>query len=262
MKHRVARSVGERGRAVFVGTFHAFCSSLLLERNPHLETLEKEDHWILLRRNLRLLGLDRYRRLAEPGQFLGDFVAFFSRCQDELVTPDDYVNGKVEGLAEKAMPRSAALLEDERKLREEEIARQREVACAYRASDNAAARDELRLTFGMQLLDAVRALDDDPALLAMAPVALSGYILVDENQDTNVAQIEPRWRPGLSIAATSWPWATWMCRRRPLPRRIVWKLHDFSRQLCRLCRAGKARPRSASCATSRITIVRPERSCG
>ena len=45
---------------------------------------------MLLRRNLPVLALERYRRLAEPGQFLGDFVQFFSRCQDELVTPDDY----------------------------------------------------------------------------------------------------------------------------------------------------------------------------
>src|SRR6202035_2375211 len=33
MKHRVIRSAGERGRGVFVGTFHAFCNALLLERN-------------------------------------------------------------------------------------------------------------------------------------------------------------------------------------------------------------------------------------
>ncbi len=193
MKRRVARSVGERGRAVFVGTFHAFCSSLLLERNPHLETLEKEDHWILLRRNLRLLGLERYRRLAEPGQFLGDFVAFFSRCQDELVTPDRYENW-VASLAERYAAERGALAEDERKLREEEIARQREVARAYRASDTLL-RETNRLTFGMQLLDAVRALDDDAALLARLR-ARYRYILVDEFQDTNVAQIELLWRLG------------------------------------------------------------------
>src|SRR5260370_9022012 len=52
--------------------------------------LDKVDHWILLRRNLSRLQLDRYRRLAEPGQFLNDFVEFFSRCQDELVSCDDY----------------------------------------------------------------------------------------------------------------------------------------------------------------------------
>jgi len=48
------------------------------------------DHWILLRRNMRRLQLDQYRRLAEPGQFLTDFIQFFSRCQDELVSCEKY----------------------------------------------------------------------------------------------------------------------------------------------------------------------------
>ena len=91
MKYRVAREAGERGKQVWLSTFHAFClNAVLLPRNPSLQVLDNVDHWILLRRNLPLLKLDRYRRLAEPGQFLGDFVQFFSRCQDELVTPEDY----------------------------------------------------------------------------------------------------------------------------------------------------------------------------
>ncbi len=191
MKGRVARTAGERGREVFLGTFHSFCHALLIERNPKLQALEKEDHWILLRRNLSMLGLDYYRRLAEPGQFLGDFVSFFSRCQDELVSPDDYER-YVTGLAERYAAERATLPEDEQHLREEEIARQREIARAYRASDHLL-RERNRLTFGMQLLDAVRALDEDAALAAAVRERYR-YILVDEFQDTNVAQIELLWR--------------------------------------------------------------------
>ncbi len=90
MKWRVSQSVGERGQKVQLSTFHAFCSTILSELEPATRVLDQVDHWILLRRNLRLLQLDRFRRLSEPGQFLGDFVKFFSRCQDELVTPDAY----------------------------------------------------------------------------------------------------------------------------------------------------------------------------
>ena len=71
------------------------------------------DHWILLRRNLAVLALDRYRRLAEPGRFLGDFVKFFSRCQDELVTPEDYER-HTECLAEAYAREKNGLAEDER----------------------------------------------------------------------------------------------------------------------------------------------------
>ena len=150
MKHRIARAAGERGRAVFVGTFHAFCNALLIERNPKLQALDDIDHWILLRRNLAVLALDRYRRLAEPGQFLGDFVKFFSRCQDELVTPEDYER-YAESLAEAYAREKNALAEDERSIREEAIAEQREVARAYRASDSLL-RERNLLTFGMQIV--------------------------------------------------------------------------------------------------------------
>jgi ATP-dependent DNA helicase UvrD/PcrA len=191
MKHRVTRRIGERGRSVFLSTFHAFCNALLLERNPQQQTLDEVDHWILLRRNLPVLALERYRRLAEPGQFLGDFVKFFSRCQDELVTPDDYER-YAESLAEEYAREKDALPQDERLLREDVIAEQQEIARAYRASDRLL-RDRNLLTFGMQLLDAVGLLDRDSAFAAALRNRYQ-YILVDEFQDTNIAQIELLWR--------------------------------------------------------------------
>src|ERR1019366_4106038 len=97
MKHRVVAASRDRGEreaeraeAVTLSTFHSFCNTLLQEVDADLKPIDAIDHWILLRRNLPLLQLERFRRLAEPGQFLGDFVDFFSRCQDELVTPDQY----------------------------------------------------------------------------------------------------------------------------------------------------------------------------
>ena len=190
MKHRIARAAGERGRAVFVGTFHAFCNALLIERNPKLQALDDIDHWILLRRNLAVLALDRYRRLAEPGQFLGDFVKFFSRCQDELVTPEDYERYS-ESLAEAYAREKSGLAEDERAIREEALAEQREIARAYRASDRLL-RERNMLTFGMQLSEAVRLLKSDPAFRDELRRRYR-YILVDEFQDTNIAQIELLW---------------------------------------------------------------------
>src|SRR6195256_3803856 len=90
MKARVVKAVGERAKDVTLKTFHAFCDGLLKDTDPQRRMLDKFDHWILLRRNLSRLQLDRYRRLAEPGQFLNDFVEFFSRCQDELISCEDY----------------------------------------------------------------------------------------------------------------------------------------------------------------------------
>ena len=79
MKARVVKATGVRGKAVTLATFHSFCETLLKEVEPNRRALEQVDHWILLRRNMARLKLDKYRRLAEPGQFLSDFIQFFSR---------------------------------------------------------------------------------------------------------------------------------------------------------------------------------------
>src|ERR1700681_2132794 len=200
MKHRVvaaARDGGEmeieRASSVTLSTFHSFCNTLLQELDPDLKPIDKIDHWILLRRNLPLLQLEHYRRLAEPGQFLGDFVEFFSRCQDELVTPDEYQRYAAEQ-AENFQRVRSAMPEDERRLRDEEIAKIQEIARAYRASD-LLLRERKLLTFGTQIMDAVLHLRSNKSLSEMLR-ARYRYILVDEFQDTNIAQLELLWLLG------------------------------------------------------------------
>jgi DNA helicase-2/ATP-dependent DNA helicase PcrA len=190
MKHRVRRAVGDRGAAVRLSTFHAFCWSLLSEIHPGLKLLDEIDHWILLRRNMGALGLDIFKRIAEPGRFLGDFVQFFSRCQDELVPPEEY-DKYVEELRAKFEREKAALDEAARTERELEVARQLEVARVYRISDRLL-RDLNRVTYGGLLLRAVTELRENHALLEEWR-ARCRYILVDEFQDTNIAQIELLW---------------------------------------------------------------------
>jgi DNA helicase-2/ATP-dependent DNA helicase PcrA len=191
MKWRVGKMVGERGQKVQLSTFHAFCKTILEEIDPAARVLDPVDHWILLRRNLPLLRLERYRRLAEPGQFLGDFVAFFSRCQDELVTPDDYERyaNELMARARRAAPEVEA---DAKAMMIEEAARQQEIARAFRASEQLLRERKLQ-TFGSMMMETVRLLDED-AEVAERLRARFRYILVDEFQDTNIAQLELLWR--------------------------------------------------------------------
>jgi len=194
MKWRVSQTVGERGQKVQLSTFHAFCSTILTELDPGARPLDETDHWILLRKNLHLLRLERYARLAEPGQFLGDFVKFFSRCQDELVLPDDYQRyaDDLARRARRALAPHSGIEPDAARQMEEEAARQQEIARAYRASEQLLQERRL-LTFGSMLLGAVRQLDADPEFAARLRQRFR-YILVDEFQDTNIAQLELLWR--------------------------------------------------------------------
>ena len=191
----------ERAQAVTLSTFHAFCNTLLLEVNPDLTPIDKVDQWILLRRNLPHLRLEQFRRLAEPGQFLGDFVEFFSRCQDELVTPERYQR-YADQQAEEFRRVRGAMDENERLVRDLEIAKLLELARAYSASDMLV-RERKLLTFGTQIMDAVMRLREDDALREKLRSRYR-YILVDEFQDTNIAQLELLWllggeRPNLVV---------------------------------------------------------------
>jgi len=186
MKARVVKATGERGKAVTLATFHSFCETLLAEADPKRVMLDEFDHWILLRRNLRRLRLEKYRRLADPGQFLNDFVEFFSRCQDELVSGEDYQRYAA-GLAARLEAERETLDEDTLAERLETVALQQELARAYRASEELL-REKNRVSFGSLITGAVGLLERD-AQLRDALQKKYRYILVDEFQDTNIAQL-------------------------------------------------------------------------
>ena len=186
MKARVVRAAGERGKKVTLATFHAFCESLLKEAAPERLMIDKFDHWILLRRNLERLKLDKYRRLADPGQFLNDFVEFFSRCQDELVSCEDYQR-YADGLAAQLEAERAVLDENTYRERVEVVALQQEIAGAYRASENLL-REKKRVSFGSLITGAVELLETNAELRRTLQEKYR-YILVDEFQDTNIAQL-------------------------------------------------------------------------
>jgi DNA helicase-2/ATP-dependent DNA helicase PcrA len=187
MKARVVKAVGERGKDVVLATFHSFCEALLKEVDANRVALESVDHWILLRRNLARLKLEKYRRLAEPGQFLSDFVQFFSRCQDELVSSDEYQQF-ADTLAEELEQEKSSLDEDTYKERAERVALQQEIARAYRASEELL-REKKAVALNGLISEAVTLLKRDLKRRKQLQERYK-HILVDEFQDTNIAQLE------------------------------------------------------------------------
>jgi DNA helicase II / ATP-dependent DNA helicase PcrA len=187
MKSRVVRTCGERGRNVTIATFHAFCETLLKEIDPKVTVLEDVDHWILLRRNMARLQLEKYRRLAEPGQFLGDFLRFFSRCQDELISSEDF-QSYADELEEDLQAERKQLDEDTYAERAENVALQKEIARAYKASEELL-NEKKYFSFGSLITWTVALLRKDAAIRERFQQRYK-HILVDEFQDTNIAQLE------------------------------------------------------------------------
>ena len=191
MKYRVVKAIGERAEGVWLSTFHKFClEQVLLAANPNVQALDEIDHKILLRRHIGELDLKHFRRLQDPGEFISDFVKFFSRCQDELVTQEDYQR-YIEGLRRKHEAGKGSLDADALQIAEDEIARQEELAGVYRVSERLL-RERNLLTFGAQLMQTVQLLRSDEELRKRMHERYR-YILVDEFQDTNIAQLELLW---------------------------------------------------------------------
>jgi DNA helicase-2/ATP-dependent DNA helicase PcrA len=187
MKSRVVKAAGQRGKDVALATFHSFCETILKEVDGKRVALESVDHWILLRRNLARLKLEKYRRLAEPGQFLSDFISFFSRCQDELVSSEDY-QAFAEQLGKELQAEKTGLDEDTLKERGEQVALQREIARAYLASEEIL-KEKNSVALNGLIAETVKLLKNDAGRRRQLQERYK-HILVDEFQDTNIAQLE------------------------------------------------------------------------
>ena len=205
MKTRVVKAVGERGKDVVLATFHSFCETILKEVDPNRLALESVDHWILLRRNLARLKLEKYRRLAEPGQFLSDFIAFFSRCQDELVSSEDY-QAFADQLAAELQAEQPTLDDDTYKERAEQVALQQEIARAYRASEEIL-RDKRAIAINGSIAEAVtlaqkRSQSACASCVNATSTSSSTSFKTPTSLNSNCCTFS------VTIPAISWSWAT------------------------------------------------------
>lgn len=189
-----------------VHTFHAFGDRLIrdfafelgLPSDPRV--LTRPEAVIFLRERLFELGLDRYRPLGDPTRFLVALVGIFSRAKDEDIGAQAFLahaQGLVESAASEVERSSDVATRGWDPAREagtdplavlEEANGHLEVARAY------ARYQELLsgagyLDFGDQVYVALRLLREHPAVRERLRRQFR-YVLVDEFQDTNRAQLK------------------------------------------------------------------------
>ncbi len=187
MKRRVSQALGDPPTLPRISTFHSFCFQVLQERHFGRRLLDQVDLWIFLRRRMAELGLVFYQKLAEPGAFLHDLNEFFSRCQDELIEPGDFED-YVERVEKEFLAHSGTLDPAERSDQLEEVQELRELARVFRNSRKLI-EDAGRSSLGSLVSETVRLWDREPEVLARLRARFR-YVLVDEFQDTNYAQVE------------------------------------------------------------------------
>jgi DNA helicase-2/ATP-dependent DNA helicase PcrA len=184
MRDRVRTLIGQGVRAA---TFHDCCLDLLKRANQDFGVLDDVDLWIYLRRRIRELHLQYFVRAANVSQFLSDLLGFLSRCHDELVTPEKY-SQYVTRLERGELPiprvaKSKNQLEDS-----EVLGRCREIARVFETVERWLTEDGLG-TFSHMITRAHSLLQNDASLLA-SERAKARFILVDEFQDANFAQVK------------------------------------------------------------------------
>jgi len=175
------------GKPVHAATFHDYCLGLLRRAKKDFGVLDEKDLWIYLRKRIPELRLEHYVRAANVGQFLSDLLSFLSRCHDELVTPEKYAE-YVAQLERGELPVPRVARAKDQLSDREVIARCREIARVFATAENWL-REENLGTFGHMITRARDLLASDHKLLADER-ARARFILVDEFQDANFAQIK------------------------------------------------------------------------
>jgi len=190
MRQRVEAELrGVDGKGLQVGTFHAYCNELLKRCGRDFKVLDDPQLWIFLRRNIRELRLNYFVRAASLGEFLKDLLDFMRRCHDELVGPARY-RAYVEHIdrGELPVPRVGKSRKAKEITDEEARGRCHEIAFVFETVERML-REHNFGTFGHMILRAHELLSEDAALLE-SERARAKFILVDEFQDANFAQIK------------------------------------------------------------------------
>jgi DNA helicase-2/ATP-dependent DNA helicase PcrA len=184
MRGRVSALLGKK---IHSATFHDYCLDLLTRAGKNFDVLDEKDLWIYLRKRIHELHLEHYVRAANVAQFLNDLLGFLSRCHDELVTPVKYA-AYVQRLERGELPVPRVAKSKDQLSDAEVIGRCQEIARVFATTERWLREDNLG-TFSHMITRAHELLMSGETLQPPEPDR-PRFILVDEFQDANFAQIE------------------------------------------------------------------------
>ncbi|KKR49185.1 MAG: hypothetical protein UT86_C0001G0157 [Candidatus Magasanikbacteria bacterium GW2011_GWC2_40_17] len=174
---------------LWVHTFHSFAERILKQHGLDIglpgdfKLLTQTEVWLLVRENLSKFDLDYYRPLGNPSKFIHALLKHFSRCKDEMISPTDYLD-----YADNLILDSDVVLSGKDSAAGSEKKRLQEIAGAYHTY-NQLLLDNNSLDFGDLIFYTLQLFKKRPQLLDAYRKKFK-YILVDEFQDTNLAQYE------------------------------------------------------------------------
>jgi DNA helicase-2/ATP-dependent DNA helicase PcrA len=162
-----------------ISTFHAFADQILKEDAVYLgldsnyTLMTQAESYILFRRHLYEMPLEKFRPLGNPAKFISDILSHFSRLQDEDISPKDYIDFATQ-LSE------TDDVEKEKKLEAKELSQTYKKYSEIKVVNS-------KLDFGDLIITVLNLFRSKPNILDKYHKKYK-YILVDEYQDTNFTQ--------------------------------------------------------------------------
>ncbi|MBN1169128.1 UvrD-helicase domain-containing protein [Candidatus Woesebacteria bacterium] len=201
MEERVDMALPYGYTQMWISTFHSFCDQILrsdafhIGLNSRYKLMTQAQTIQLIRNNLFNFKLKYFRPLGNPTKFVGGMLQHFSRLQDEDVSPEEYlkwVKGQKKSYSAKASQDDSAdsriLSAESKSSKEEELELEKwtELANAYKAYDELKVKEGL-FDYGDLIVKTLELFRNRPNILKKYKDQFK-YILVDEFQDTNIAQ--------------------------------------------------------------------------
>jgi len=192
MEERVDREMPYGYFQMWISTFHSFADQILKEEASHIgispafRLMTEAETIIFLRKNLFLFNLKYFSPLGNPNKFLGDLLNHFSRLRDENISPVDYLKWiKNNNFGKKGDGQST----NEAKMTEnQEIEKYLELANAYKTYQGLKIKENL-FDFSDLIFYLTELFSKRKNILKKYQNKFK-YILIDEFQDTNIAQYD------------------------------------------------------------------------
>lgn len=179
MEERVDKALPYGYFQMWISTFHSFADQVLRDEITHIglspafKLMTDAESIIFLRQNLFLFNMKYFRPLTNPNKFLDALLQHFSRLKDENISPAEYL---------------IWIQKQKRKLPIEEYERTLELARAYDRYQKLKLKEEY-FDFSDLIYYLLQLFNKRRSILKNYQKKFK-FVLVDEFQDTNIAQYE------------------------------------------------------------------------
>lgn len=181
MEERVDRALPYGYFQMWISTFHSFADEVLRSEinhiglNPSYKLMTQAQTILFLKKNLFRFELKYFRPLSNPTKFLDGLLQHFSRLRDEDISPEEYSKWALHSLSN-----SEILPEDKEK--------NMELAKAYQTYQKLKIENDV-CDFDDLIYYLLQLFRTRPNILKQYQKRFK-YIMVDEFQDTNIAQYQ------------------------------------------------------------------------